>query len=574
MIEPRYAVLQTLFADRVFRIPRYQRFYSWTERQRKDLFSDIEKLVGRKEDQHHFMATLVCHRTSETRSIGTAQYRIYDIVDGQQRMTTLVLLLKCVELSMPNPSEDRGELAKILVKRDGNLILLQTNNVNEYMFNRFIREGIPPSAEQLETQSDNNLSDGIAECAAFVRSWQAKGRTLAALMGIILHRIGFVVYDTEDGQIVYTIFEVLNSRGLIVDWLDKAKSVLMGLVAELTTEPATSSEIDGLQSIWANIYREIAKEDIGGDEVLRMTATLYYGSGAGKPLSADDSLAAIRSECTTGDKPRVVSQRLLDVSQKLVKLYASVYLGPVTKIFHARLLAVAIMLAKGITESEREKLLHQWERVTFRVFELYNNDARTKVGEYVRTSAEIVRDDPGMRSYNQIMEALREIGSRYPADKAAEQLVNLDCYERSPEMCRYILWLYEEHLGDQAGTGATVDEYDRRIIWRLRASDSIEHIFPQTPGSILAWKGKMRRSGGSDEQIEDHVGRIGNLILLPITLNQEAKNHPFEKKRDTYSKHNIRMVKDVIKESDWTLDQIEAREARIVQWAKTRWADL
>ena len=43
MIEPRYGVLQTLFADRVFRIPHYQRFYSWQKRKREDLFNDLKK---------------------------------------------------------------------------------------------------------------------------------------------------------------------------------------------------------------------------------------------------------------------------------------------------------------------------------------------------------------------------------------------------------------------------------------------------------------------------------------------------------------------------------------------------
>jgi hypothetical protein len=59
MIQPTYGVLQTLFADRVFRIPHYQRFYSWHTRQRQDLFSDLRKLAAQNADQHHFMATLV-----------------------------------------------------------------------------------------------------------------------------------------------------------------------------------------------------------------------------------------------------------------------------------------------------------------------------------------------------------------------------------------------------------------------------------------------------------------------------------------------------------------------------------
>ena len=90
MIEPRYGVLQTLFADRVFRIPHYQRFYSWQTRQRDDLFNDLKKLAKDGGDRHHFMATIVCHRTTETKDVGAAQYRIFDIVDGQQRLTTLI----------------------------------------------------------------------------------------------------------------------------------------------------------------------------------------------------------------------------------------------------------------------------------------------------------------------------------------------------------------------------------------------------------------------------------------------------------------------------------------------------
>ena len=90
-------------------------------------------------------------------------------------------------------------------------------------------------------------------------------------MRLVLHRLGFVVFDTEDSRIVYTVFEVLNSRGLAVDWLDKTKSVLMGRMYELSvSSSATEAEIESLQGIWGQIYREIAKEDVAGEEILRM----------------------------------------------------------------------------------------------------------------------------------------------------------------------------------------------------------------------------------------------------------------------------------------------------------------
>jgi len=382
MIEPRYGVLQTLFADRVFRIPHYQRFYSWQKRQREDLFSDLEKLATGSEDQHHFMATIVCHRTAETKDVGAVQYRVYDVVDGQQRLTTLILLLKSIELALPESSEDRSDLAKTLVKRDGHLILLQTNNANEFNFNGFIREGIAPSPTEIETHSDRNLASAIRDCKRFVDTWKSS-HDILMLMRLVLHRLGFVVFDTEDSKIVYTVFEVLNSRGLAVDWLDKTKSVLMGKMYELSESPAaTEAEIELLQCIWGQIYREIAKEDVPGEEILRITATLYYGPGQGKPRSAEESLDLLRKECISFEKPRQISMRLLDVARKLVDLYASSQLGPTTEILHARLLAVAIKSAKGVNDDERRKLLEQWERVTFRIFGLFDKDC--------------FRDDPRM----------------------------------------------------------------------------------------------------------------------------------------------------------------------------------
>ena len=136
-----------------------------------------------------------------------------------------------------------------------------------------------------------------------------------------------------------------------------------------------------------------------------------------------------------------------------------------------------------------------------------------------------------------------------------------------------MLWSYEEHLAEKLGSSATVDENERMKIWRLRAVDSIEHIFPQNPTGT-AWRGKMRFPDGTDHPLEANVGRIGNLLILPVQLNQEVQNSPFDKKKETYAKHNLRMVQEVCKASDWTFSEIEAREARIAAWAKTRWCDV
>src|SRR5208337_2990322 len=103
---------------------------------------------------------------------------------------------------------------------------------------------------------------------------------------------------------------------------------------------------------------------------------------------------------------------------------------------------------------------------------------------------------------------------------------------------------------------------------------SIEHIFPQNP-EAQAWRGKMRLPGDmADQPLEPNVGRIGNLLLLPLSLNQEAQDFSFDMKKEIYPKHNLRMVQDVCKQSQWTLAEIESREKQIVAWVKERWCDI
>jgi hypothetical protein len=575
MIEPRYATLRVLLEDRVFRIPQYQRFYSWQSRQREDLFSDLRNLAAREDDEHHFMATLVCHRTREVEPSGAAAYRVFDLVDGQQRLTTLVLILKSIELSLPEDAAERAELAQVIVKPDGNLVLLQANNANERLFNAYLRDGRHPAKQDIRTHADRNLWDAVRECGAFVDEWRARHGELATLRRLVLNRLGFVVYETAECRVVYGLFEVLNSRGLEVDWLDKCKSILMGRAFDLAGSAVVAeAAIQALQNIWGDIYRQIAQARVPGQEIVRVAATLAYGEAKGKPRSADESLELISADCDHLDKPRRIAERLLDVTHKLVALERNRFLGPVTRVLQARILAVALESADFLSEPQLRRVLDQWERVTFRIFGLCGKDARTKVGEYVRLASRIMQGAPGAASYDEVMPALRDLGKDYTIDEAVE-LVSDPLWYDYPEECRYFLWRYEEHLARKAGRGATVDEQARQDVWQLRATDSVEHILPRNPEPDGPWRGKMRRGRfGRSRDHWENVDRIGNLILLPIDLNVEARRQGFAEKKRIYRRHQLRMIKEVVAQSDWTLAQIDEREQKLAEWARTEWDDL
>ena len=140
-IQPTSLTLWQLLAGRLFQIPDYQRSYSWTARQRRDLFDDIKTLMSRDSSESHFMATVVCLRR-RTIQLGTDIYQRLDVVDGQQRLTTIILLLNAIMLALDSQERILRELKEMLVKPDGdNLLLLQTNHDSSHHYSNFIRSG-------------------------------------------------------------------------------------------------------------------------------------------------------------------------------------------------------------------------------------------------------------------------------------------------------------------------------------------------------------------------------------------------------------------------------------------------
>jgi hypothetical protein len=335
--------------------------------------------------------------------------------------------------------------------------------------------------------------------------------------------------------------------------------------------PAQTAAIQELEASWGKIYTRLAIFPVAGQEVLRVTATTRCENDAGKPLSAESSLIGLKSLCDTPAKAQEVTSWIFKTADALVSLEEKRHLGPVVDILQARVLAVAIMLAEQLSDGEKATCLDQWERVTFRVFSFYRNDARTKVGDYVRLARKILRQEVGAKAPAEILAELKNLGSDFPVDLAVQNALDKkNCYEGFEAECRYLLWRFEEYLAAKAG--AEVNKELRATIWNDRtAAETIEHIYPQNPATPGPWDGKLN----AGEKMEAHIHRIGNLLLLPQVLNAEASRKPFSEKKAAYAKsEGLRIVKEVTQKNDWRQQEIEEREAEIIAWAKTAWADV
>lgn len=555
-IQPQYLTLSKLLDGRLFLIPEYQRAYSWTWKQRKDLFSDIEKAHAKGPDAGHFMAPVVCWRRKQL-ILGTDEFFVMEVVDGQQRLTTLIILLNAIKLQLNERVKTEAKLASelrgLLVKEGEELLLLQTNHDSSHYFADFLRKGTAPTSDTAQTLADRELLQAIEECEAFVAKWQNGGESLATLMALLKNRLFFLLHEVNDEKTVYTVFEVLNSRGLDVSWLDRLKSVLMGAAFELKNVNERGV-IKDLHNTWRDIYTVIGLRQGLSTEALRFAATLYTGEEPRRPLGEEGSVDALRSEATTAKTIREVASWLLSVTKSSDAVVADVRTNAVTRIAQARLLATAINLRDELKGTERKALLRRWERVSFRIYGMLGKDARTGVGDYVGLAWRIVNDE---LSFKEIDSAIGEIGEEFPIGKAVEELRGTNRYEGWETELRYLMYRYEEHLAKEQGLKNLKNEQWTKI-WLASPSDSIEHIWARSKAP------------------EKHRHRLGNLVMLPPGLNSKLQDDPPKQKFEAYRKTGLLIageVADMIESHGWNAKAIAEREEALLAWAAIEWAD-
>ena len=554
-LQPQHVTLDQLLYGRLFRIPQYQRTYSWGRKHRQDLTEDVWRTWAAGEERSHFMATVVGLRR-ERRTIMTKDHQVIEIVDGQQRVTTLILLLKAVakavDRSDPDGRRIGQELDETLVKPDkASLLLLQTNHDISHYFADYLRTGNHPPSTSVQTLADRELLSAMEDCEKFVGDWQSSGNSLADLVSLLKNRLTFVFHEIGDEAIVYTVFEVLNSRGLDVSWFDRVKTMLMALVFEADTGNR-SEIIHEIHELWTDIYRCVGLRIGLNTESLRFAATLRLPDCPSRPLSEQGAAQLLRSQSTGGLAKVIETTKWLKaVTEAVDRLARDRRRNAVTRIAQARMVATAVHLRSDLSDDEKAQILRRWESVTFRIYGMFGKDARTAVGDYVRLAWSIAKEELPAAD---ILARLSDIGAKFPIAEAVKNLSKANCYEGWGEELRYFFYRYEEHLAREAGQNFNNEQWNR--IWEAGAADSIEHILPQSAESA------------------ERVHWLGNLVVLPPKLNSKLGAKAPDEKAEDYTKTGLLAAREVVGGlPTWEQQAMEERENALLEWAQREWAD-
>ena len=605
--------LDKVFSDRVFQVPDYQRGYAWEAQQRLDLLEDLEDLPEKKD---HYVGTLVLQlRGDPLVDAEGAPYQQFDVVDGQQRLTTLVILLSVIARALKQTSKvtlGEGIHKRFVATKDEAgqpFYKLRLAKEQHTFFTEAVLPDAPTYAAAAKTAAEHRLLTAREEFTTYVdehRKTESEfERWLQTLQTKITRSIRMSVYPVEDSADVGIIFEVMNNRGRALTELEKVKNYLLYMATRLSVP--TDALRDQVNHAWADIYERLMGAGLSGaeheDQLLRAhwVATVDHNAKAWRgSRSIKERFQLKKFRDRDPDRDRELQRKLVaavadyvktlcDASVPFVDAHSPTHsdafrafqnpelVGKARrwgeKISRMWVLApfVPMLIATRLRAPAEAQatidLLELCERFAFRVY---------RWGEFRSHTGQSRLFHLAHRRYNQeitdadLLDQLRGLLHYYNGELAfAEELKEQALDEHNDWYqwtgLRYFLYEWEQHCAQGAAVPLSWGEVTNEDL-----AKTVEHILPQSPTAEY-WQ---QHFGVADRKRYTHD--IGNLVLTQY--NPSLSNKGFDDKKGLgstarcYANSGIASERALASLTQWDVATLKARRAKIVEWALGRWS--
>ena len=606
--------LEDLFHKRLFNVPDYQRGYAWGKEQIKDFLDDLEILSP---DRFHYTGTIVLHRRGdmpEQEDEGGNTYAHMDIVDGQQRLTTIVLLLDTIRKSLQNPDGAPTPLAmgikqNYIAATDPNaqpFYKLTLNSDTNGFFRSNILEGF--LTDPAATAAQARLREAQAQIREYLdhhtegKEGTERETWLKELLAKVSKRLGLTLFLVDDEAEVGVIFEVMNDRGKLLTDLEKVKNYLLYLASVVGFPNLVTQEVN---DAWSHIFGQLMaagltrpehedqllrvhwlsrynplKKDWDGAKSIRKLFDLREYQGRGQELVEQvlrythTLRASVLPLCDAYQPQRQGAFGIFPSGNPKASAMAwgaRLRRMGVLATFLPLLLAVRSRWPEDATKYL--EIVKLSETFAFRVYRLLG--ARSDYGESAlyRLAYDVTR---GAETFEGAITRLkRELYWRCPDNTFHAAISEKD--ERiqvayGKRYLRYFLYEYEMSLAaaKHAVPRVTWEEVQKEYL-----KDTIEHVLPQTIEGKAYW---TERFGEHGQAVHTRfVHDLGNLTLTK--WNAKYGNKPFpDKKGDLgqepvycYAKAPFYSEQELAGWPDWGPSHVKERREKLLGWAKERW---
>lgn len=513
-------------------MPEYQRGYSWETRHRQDLLEDIERVYESDGDYKHFTGTVVAAFDQEEER--------YEIVDGQQRLTSLYMLSKAITDKI-----NHQELSSITSEFNQKL---KPNRATRDFFAQVVFDD---THDEANTKSKLNILNAWEE----FNEWAEENEgSLEDYANIILNHLGFLLFVPKADKETGIMFEVINNRGKPLSQLEKVKNYLT-YYSQIVESQIIENRI---VRNWSSILKNLSKAGVNSNDeentFLRYCWICFHSKNKQESYHVYENLKKRFSVSSHNESKEEEMKSFIDFLLSSSKHYVTFFsennpLSPIKQLRHhpqhASIMPLYLSISEAykrfqINKTTKRDLLDLLEKASFRIYVCPNVTKRsdTHQGKFfgdARKLFEVISNNEPSSVEEKLTALKKRLQDRIKKEcstKMFVQSLTLDKDEDYDYMnwngLNYFLANYEVNLAKTAGnkTVTLEDVFPKPNMQGNRPDDkfSKEHL----------WGRKNRAKYNNRERDEHEKQRLGNFVLLEKGLNSKGNKASLKKKLRVY----------------------------------------
>lgn len=566
---PKKQTIEEFFqGEKQYKIPVYQRAYSWEEKQWNTFLEDLEEAT--RSENCYFFGNI---------SLEESKNNTAEIIDGQQRITTIIIFIRALYniLEKKEFNENQTKKQEVLSKLkeiylnpkaklktveydDGYFENYIIKNNNSYSSQTFSQDRIKDAKEFFNKKLESKSTEEILKLFESLKKAQ----------------ILSIAFNNKKDSIL--MFELQNNRGKELTKLEKLKSYLSYQIYTYCEKESCEEKLRKITKIFEDIYRLLKDINfLDEDRILNYFNIAKFDFN----YRENDDEKNYKKELKKAKEPKDKVTWIEDYMEELKLAFIDMKnFGQLKSDYKDYLLDLdvwevypfIIKAYEFFREDKKnlEEIFKALEIIAFR-----DKLARTRADLSSRLNG-VLKKFKEKKDVENLKNSLKEICKNqywsdkklFGADDEDENSLLRSIYKekRNRDIARYILMRYENYLRkDDAktrGYRVTKDSIENR---------ELEHIAPQTE------KGEKAKSGYetyNDHFREMYVHCIGNLLLIPQSQNSSLKNIPFKDKLKSYKESPLLQQREISKfaKDKWDKKAIDKRYNKLMQFIKDTWS--
>lgn len=510
--KPENQTISKIFnCDEIYRIPNYQRQYSWTDEQLEALWDDLYEGYENQNNRCYFLGSIVVVKTGD----------YLDIIDGQQRITTLIIMMDVLRKSFPDINKDSDEINFVDLKKIEDSILhggrrsrlqLQSDPNYDALFNTKIikRESYEKLTKptKKEIAKDNPEYKYLNTAYFFYTKFKELSREdLNKFVNYIFFRTSIIKIVCTDESFAIKLFQVLNDRGQDLANSDLVKAELFGKY-----DP---DDIDGKNSFnvqWNNIIK------IANDNEFRMDDFIVYYEYFKMRSNPKRQILDEIKTIIKGKNPSDILEEMTNFSKAIEKVFKSTnpIIYSLMYIPWRAYVITALASAYYVEYPNIESLLHVMRRFFYISF-----ISGGTLNTIKQTSFNLIDYIVTKKPIEEIEMELNKLISSKKMIKGVYEALNSEVYDE--KFLKPLLLSIDYDIREDKNT--TFYKIDKEL--------HMDHILPRAYKKHSDWDYIENK-----EEADNYINTLGNMALLHFNKNEECENFGFETKLRIYQGKN------------------------------------